>query len=271
MKKDKVNSHSPLLIYKITNTINGKIYIGQTSQSIKSRWKNHLIDCKRAKNNKFYNAIKKYGEENFVIEIIEYGIGSQELLNKKERHWIKFYDSYKNGYNSTWGGEESPMHYKEVCKKVSNTMKGRGLTEEHKKKISLSNKGKPGTPHTEEFKKYISEILSNRIVSQETREKLKNANLGKKQSKETKLKRSKAMKGRKFTEEHKKKISESLKVNNHVMIGKEHPKSKAVAKIDIITDEIIETFESACLAEKSMGKQQNSGSITRVANGKRET
>jgi group I intron endonuclease len=260
-----------MVIYKITNMINKKVYIGQTTTSIENRWKHHLKDCKREKNNKFYNAIKKYGSENFKIEVIENEIEEQRLLNERERYWIGFYDSYKNGYNSTLGGEESPMHYKEVCVKVSNSKRGKKFTEEHKQHLRLALEGKQGCKHTEEHKRYMSNLLKGRTVTEETRNKLREANLGKKQSKETTLKRSKAMKGKKFTEDHKQKISQSLKGHNHVMIGKENPRSKSVAKIDIITGKIIETFDSACLAEKSIGKPQNTGSIIRVANGQRKT
>lgn len=88
-------------IYKITNIINNKCYIGQTTRSIQERWEEHLLRLKN--NNKFYNAIKFYGVENFTVSQIEEC--SDELLNEREIFWIKFYNSYENGYNSTGGGE----------------------------------------------------------------------------------------------------------------------------------------------------------------------
>ncbi|MBN1046202.1 hypothetical protein DVW08_12705 [Clostridium botulinum] len=260
-----------MLIYKVINKINNKIYIGQTTQTIERRWEGHLYDCKKAKNNKFYNAINKYGKENFKIEIVENDISSQALLNEREIYWIKFYDSYKSGYNSTLGGEESPMHYKAVREKVSSTNKGRVFSEEHRKKISIAHKGKPGTPYTEKHKRYMSKILTGRKVSIDTRNKLRIINLGKKQSIETRLKRSNSMKGRKSTEEHKRKISTSLKENSYSPVGKENVKSKPVLQVDIKTGEILKKFESACLAENYMGKPKNWGSIIRVANGQRKS
>lgn len=86
-------------IYKITNKINGKVYIGQ-SINIERRWKEHISD--KRKNSLIHLAIEKYGEKNFNFEIIEEC--SQSDLNQKEQYWIKEYNSFKNGYNLTRGG-----------------------------------------------------------------------------------------------------------------------------------------------------------------------
>lgn len=98
-------------IYKITNKINNKSYIGQ-SIDIKARFsqhKLHAFDNRRDSYNfTIYKAIRKYGIENFNFEIIE--ICSKEDLNKKEKYWIKYYDSYNNGYNMTTGGDTSTNH-----------------------------------------------------------------------------------------------------------------------------------------------------------------
>ena len=89
-------------IYKITNKINGKIYIGKTEFSIKKRWKEHIADSKKGfVNRPLYNAMNKYGISNFLIEQIE----ECENLNERERYWIQYYDTYKNGYNATLGGD----------------------------------------------------------------------------------------------------------------------------------------------------------------------
>ena len=93
-------------IYKITNNLNQKIYIGQTRNSINRRWLDH---CKSAKNedDKDHNAplhlaINKYGRENFTVELIEQC--DNQLLNEREIFWIKQLDSYNNGYNAALGG-----------------------------------------------------------------------------------------------------------------------------------------------------------------------
>ena len=90
-------------IYKITNKINGKIYIGQ-SKNIFKRWSEHRYEAKN--NDKpLYKAFRKYGIENFTFEIIE--ICNIEQLNEREIFWTKFYNSYNNGYNLTPGGDYS--------------------------------------------------------------------------------------------------------------------------------------------------------------------
>lgn len=255
-----------MLIYKITNIINGKIYIGQTTQTMSKRWKNHLRDCGKERNNKFYNAIKKYGQENFNVELVEENIMSRDELNKKEKYWISYYDCHKNGYNSTIGGETSPMKDPIIAKKMSIIMKGRKFTDEHKRHIREAQVGKTGTPHTEEHKKHMSELMTNRIVSQETRDKLREINTGKKQSDETRIKRSDSMKGRSHTEEHNKKISEKLKINSYRVSGKENARSKAVMQIDKTTNETLNVFESANIAAKYMNKK-SAGDISNCANG----
>lgn len=91
-------------IYKITNRINGKVYIGQ-SVNIQQRWYQHKSSFKNG-NTLLYQAIRKYGLENFCFEIIEEC--PQEKLNEKEIYWIDYYNSfnYENGYNMTPGGSE---------------------------------------------------------------------------------------------------------------------------------------------------------------------
>lgn len=92
-------------IYKITNKINGKIYIGKTLDTIENRWKEHKKDYQKIKNEKrpLYSAMKKYGIENFNIEEIE--TCSSEKINEREKYWIEYFRSFKNGYNATIGGD----------------------------------------------------------------------------------------------------------------------------------------------------------------------
>jgi group I intron endonuclease len=117
-------------IYKITNQINDKLYIGKTYKTIEQRFKEH---CKASKNKKtfhrpLYSAMNKYGIDKFQIELIE----ETDIPEEREQYWIKYYDSYKNGYNATLGGDGKPYidHQKVVelykvyqnQKQVSNLM-----------------------------------------------------------------------------------------------------------------------------------------------------
>ena len=91
------------LIYKISNDINDKVYIGKTTRTMECRWSDHL-KASYYMNNKLYYAMRKYGQNHFTIETIENDI-PEDILNSREIYWIKYYDSYYNGYNSTTGGE----------------------------------------------------------------------------------------------------------------------------------------------------------------------
>ena len=91
------------IIYKITNTINGKSYIGQTVKTLAKRWYYHYHYAKNNKNH-FHDAILKYGTDCWSFEILE-EVNDNNLLNEREIYWIVYYDTFKSGYNSTIGGE----------------------------------------------------------------------------------------------------------------------------------------------------------------------
>lgn len=107
------------IIYKITNSINDKVYIGQTRMSLPARWSKHKQIAQKS-NKGLYGAMQKYGIENFKIEeIIRCEI---EKLNELEVFYIKKYNSFYNGYNLTIGGDNAPtnglvLNEKEVIKK----------------------------------------------------------------------------------------------------------------------------------------------------------
>lgn len=94
-------------IYKVTNKINNKVYIGQ-SINIENRFQQHKNNCSNENlkdyNTKFYRALRKYGVENFTFEVLEEL--SKEELNEREKYWVSFYNSFKEGYNSNGGGEK---------------------------------------------------------------------------------------------------------------------------------------------------------------------
>ena len=91
------------IIYKITNLINNKVYIGKTLETLETRWKQHKKDSTRFLNRPLYRAMNKYGIENFIIEIIETPM--LEVLSERECYWIEYYNSFHFGYNATKGGD----------------------------------------------------------------------------------------------------------------------------------------------------------------------
>lgn len=192
-------------IYKITNKINGKVYIGQ-SVDIDTRWRQHI----NAKDDVLiHKSIQKYGVENFSFEILLEC--SEEMLNDWERDMISLYDCISpNGYNLTDGGGRC-KYSEETRLKMSEAKKGIHFSEEHKRKIGNARKG---IPCSEETKIKISNAHKGKHFSEETRRKMSEVNKGKHHSEETRLKMSNIRKGVKrnpHSEETKHKISESLK------------------------------------------------------------
>ena len=88
-------------IYKITNLVNNKVYIGQSARGVRERFTRHINDAMSDRlDTHFARAIRKYGPENFVVEVIDTA-NTQDELNCKEQYWIRQYDSIKHGYNET--------------------------------------------------------------------------------------------------------------------------------------------------------------------------
>ena len=96
-------------IYKITNLINGKIYIGLTTLTVEQRWKIHVRDSK-TNDKHLYKSIRKYGIDNFRVEKID-ETNSFKILGELERKYIKEYQSTNpdKGYNLTAGGESNQL------------------------------------------------------------------------------------------------------------------------------------------------------------------
>lgn len=129
-----------MIIYKVTNNVNGKIYIGQTVGTLEGRWARHC--CPSSGCTALHRAINKYGNENFTVEQID-NASTPDELNEKEVYWINHFNSFApNGYNLSEGG---------------NGCRGYKHSEETKRLLSEMKKGKAGTPHTDEWKKAMSE------------------------------------------------------------------------------------------------------------------
>lgn len=95
-------------IYKITNKMNEKVYIGKTLTTIDERWKRHCIDYKKRNSEQrpLYSAMNKYGIDCFTVEMVEEC--NEDILSEREKYWIEYYSSFKNGYNATIGGDGKP-------------------------------------------------------------------------------------------------------------------------------------------------------------------
>ena len=121
-----------MVIYKVTNKINGKIYIGQTMQKPKRRWLDHILKSKKpGRKTRFHSTLKKYGEEGFTWEIIAEA-NTQEELDKLEIKFIKelkAYDPY--GYNLKEGGDGG-RHSEKSKKAMSDAGKPKAMRELYK-------------------------------------------------------------------------------------------------------------------------------------------
>lgn len=112
-----------MLIYKVTNKINNKVYIGLTTTTLHQR----RLEHERSKDQThFHRAIKKYGKENFIWEILE-ECNDKEKLCELEKQYIKKYDSIKQGYNCTTGGETGYIQYVYKDRKGGNNPAARPI------------------------------------------------------------------------------------------------------------------------------------------------
>ena len=115
-----------MIIYKITNIKNGKVYIGQTIRTFDKRFKEHMKSAFNKNSTqystKFYKDIRKFGKESFVGEIIKDNIKTVEELEKEEKYYIEKYNSINEGYNTILGS--SIKQTDEIKNKISDSQKG---------------------------------------------------------------------------------------------------------------------------------------------------
>ncbi len=195
-----------MIVYRITNRVNGKVYIGKTVHTLVQRWKWHLADARGNRyQTHFYKALRKYGPEAFTIEIL-YQAKTKFELSRMETFFIVLHQSYRaeNGYNGTLGGDGAAVGNK--CAVGKRTLEQRQRMSEVAKASFLLgrepwNKGKTG------FNK-----------SSETRTKLAAAGRKRRQSAATKSKLSKQrmgegnpMYGRLFSDQHCARMSAGIK------------------------------------------------------------
>jgi group I intron endonuclease len=217
-----------MLIYKAINKINGKMYIGYTTTSLKKRIQLHKDKVKAGCNYIFYCAIRKYGIEKFIWKIIE-KIDTFEKLKKREIYWIKKLNTFKGpGYNMTEGGEgfgsgENHPCYGKRGKDCPNY--GRHPTEETLKKMSEKKLGENNFMYGKHHAEETLNKMSGENSSMWGKRGKDNPNYGIKRTVEQKkaiLGIGNPFYGKHHTKENRKKQSERVGGENHPMYGKHH-------------------------------------------------
>lgn len=205
------------VIYKITNMINGKCYIGQTTYGFDRRYFNDL--SKHSHNKHLKNAIEKYGIENFeIIKIFDIAF-SKEELDIKEKHYIKIFNCYTKGYNQTLGGEGTV---------------GLVRSEESKEKMKKARQDWWDNLTEEDYKKWRENLY---IAKGENNPFYGVRRYGKENP----------FYGKHHTEENKKKHSLDISGENNYWYGKkgkDAPNTKSV--ICITTNMVFDTVKEAC-------------------------
>lgn len=145
-------------VYKITNKVNNKVYIGITNQGSGARYRHHWYESRIGEPSPIHRSMAKYGEENFTLEIIDFA-DTYDELKEKEKYWIKQYNSTDRtkGYNLTEGGDGTfgKKHSEETKDKIRQKALGRKHSEETKKKMSESRTGIV----SEKKKKHIESMI----------------------------------------------------------------------------------------------------------------
>ncbi len=192
-----------MIIYKTTNLINGKFYIGKTTQN-KSNYLGSGIIIKQA--------ISKYGSENFKRETLQECYSIEEL-NEAEQYWISEMKAIELGYNISTGGDggdnfKNHPNMDEIRRKISETSKGRIWSDERKKEKSERMSGAGnfnyGKKFSSEHRRKLSESHKGLLSGE------KSPNYGKKLPLEIRQKISETLKGRKLPESQKNKIANKI-------------------------------------------------------------
>jgi group I intron endonuclease len=132
------------VIYKITNTLNGKFYIGQTKMRLSARWSKHKRDARAGAGWILAAAIRKYGHENFSLDVLDRH-NSRDELNAAEVAWIQ---KLQPEYNCCAGGGGLGSPTEEVRQKIADAGRGRQISDETRRRMQASQKGHPVAPET---------------------------------------------------------------------------------------------------------------------------
>lgn len=193
-------------IYKITNSVNGKCYIGKTSRTLNRRFAEHKANMKNGADRPLYRAMRKYGVENFLIESLDFVSTDTEAI-QREKYYIEKFNTLADGYNATSGGDGRAYLPQEK------------IYELHQSKLTCVKIASVLACSAEQ----VSNILRDMGIT-----------------------------------------TESLKV------AASNDRKKPVAKIDIRTGEILDTYPSLKDAGRAMGSEQKKQHIGAVCNNKRK-
>lgn len=264
-------------IYKYTNIVNGKIYIGRTCQTLEKRAGSKGQNYKSCF--KFYNAIQKYGWDSFTVEILEDNLSDEEA-SVKELEYIELYDSVNNGYNiiSEWLTNYKDKTRCSLSEAVSRSMTpehraylskihtGKKMSDEARKKMSEKKKGVKRGARPEDVKEKIRQSHLGVKLSEEHRRRLSESkkgcvpwNKGKNMPDSMREKMRKANLGKKLSEETKRKISETNKIRQ---LGANNSNSKKVMCIE--TGKVYSTIKEASI-DAGVGYQK----VSKSAHGKK--
>lgn len=170
-------------IYLLRNTVNGKVYVGQTTTSINARLASHAYEARRGKHNlPLYRAIRKYGIDAFSREELEVCFSKEDLDAAERRHIAEYgaLDSAK-GYNLREGGSKGKLSPESIRKGAEartgpkHFQYGKPLTPEHRAKLSEAGKRRTCSPET---RRKLSEAGKRRVWSAEVRRKIGDSKRG---------------------------------------------------------------------------------------------
>jgi group I intron endonuclease len=218
-----------MFIYLLRNTINGKAYVGQTILSLEERWRGHLKSLNQGSTFYIHRAIRKYGVDAFEKGVIATAHTLEELDQLEVFHIKAQKTLAPNGYNLRPGGLRSP-HSEASRKKMSETAKGRKMSQETRTKISLAQKGKI---ISEQACINISKALKGRTITESWRKKIseskKGQGLGRKRffSPEHKLNLTRSKLGVKWSEERRQQSAANPPIG---LPGEQNPQSKLTSE-----------------------------------------
>ena len=254
-----------MVVYLITDTTNGKQYVGQTIHSAEQRFSQH---CKPSETNcRLLNlALQAHGAENFTVSVLE-TVESPEELDEREIFWIKELNTLSpNGYNLKEGGQgKSGGVCEETRRRLSLALKGKfagennpffgqkhtpeSLEKMRKPRQSICGQNNPnyGGGFSEEHRRKLSAAKSGenhpwygKHLPEETRRKIGEKSRGRKLSPEARAKISAAKLGTKASEETKQKLS---LIRKGKRMGSKNPSARAVICVE--TGEIFGTIKEA--------------------------